>query len=523
MQRFIGLLLVVALLLVCTGRVRAQAPPEAKTSPGLISATAQEYKADMDSILGRLVRKADKVPVDLVAFVLAGAFWGAVSLITPCVFPMIPITVSFFLKQSEKQHHKPITMALVYSATIVAVLTLAATFFLSAFRWLSINPIMNYGLGALFVFFALSLFGMYDIELPSGLARFTSSKEGQGGVVGTIFMALTFTTISFACVAPFLGGFGGTAGTTPRPWWHNILGGLAFSLTFASPFFFLALFPTLLKKMPKSGSWLNSVKVIMGFLELAAAFKFFRAAELVQSSTPSLFTFDLVLGIWIVLCFLAGLYLLGIYRLPHDTPEEHVGVPSLVFAILFLALGLYLAPALFKTGADGEAHRPGGTIYAWIDSFLLPDIRATKESNTTGNLPYALTHAQELSQRKGKPQRIFIDFTGQSCVNCKKNERSVFSKPEIRDLFKDYLIVQLYTDLVPADLYAPSLRSDTSRQDEDAQTNQQFQQKAFDNLQLPLYAVVEPQGDGKINVLGSYDEGLINNEAAFAAFLRDPK
>ncbi|HWY86643.1 MAG TPA: cytochrome c biogenesis protein CcdA, partial [Gemmataceae bacterium] len=497
-------------------------------SAGLINSSHEEYKAGMDDILDRLVHKDEKMPLDLIAFILAGVFWGGVSLITPCVFPMIPITVSFFLKQSEKEHHKPITMAIVYSATIVLVLTLAAAFLLSAFRWLSINPIMNYGLGALFIFFALSLFGMYDIELPSGLARFTSSKEGKGGMVGTIFMALTFTIISFACVAPFLGGFGGTAGTMARPWWHNILGGLAFSATFASPFFLLALFPTLLRKMPKSGSWLNSVKVVMGFLELAAAFKFFRAAELVQSTAVTFFTFDLVLGVWIALCVLAGLYLLGVYRLPHDSPEEYIGVPSLLFAGIFLGLGVYLMPALFKINAEGEAQRPTGTIYAWVDSFLLPDVHSGKEIKATGNLAYAVAQAQEIRQRTGKTQRIFLDFTGKVCTNCRINERNVFSKSEFQKLFQNYIVAQIYTDVVPADLYSPELRAkfddDSSRLDADAlQVNQIFEKKAFGTTQLPLYVVLEPQTDGKIAVLGPYGEGLINNEAAFAEFLRDPK
>ena len=507
-------------------------PPKAvrsdgKPGSGLISKSHAEYKAGLEAIVDKLVHKDTKAPLDLLAFILAGVFWGGVSLITPCVFPMIPITVSFFLKQSEKEHHKPITMALVYSATIIIVLTLAAAFLLSAFRWLSINPIMNYGLGALFVFFALSLFGMYDIELPSGLARFTSSKEGQGGMVGTIFMALTFTIISFACVAPFLGGFGGTAGTTARPWWHNILGGLAFAVTFASPFFFLALFPTLLRKMPKSGSWLNSVKVVMGFLELAAAFKFFRAAELVQSSASSFFTFDLVLGVWIALCLLCGLYLLGVYRLPHDTPEEHIGVPSLLFAALFLGLGLYLAPALFKVNAEGEPQRPTGTVYACVNSFLLPDARPSKEHNKTGNLEYALAEALEVRRRTGQPQRVFLDFTGKTCTNCNLNEHNVFTKPEFQKLFQSFLVVQIYTDIVKNEFYSPELQakfgSDTSRQEADAKVNEAFQKKAFNTLQLPLYVILEPQVDGKINVLGSYDEGRIINESAFAAFLRDPK
>src|SRR5262249_23317799 len=158
------------------------------------------------------------------------------------------------------------------------------------------------------------------------------------------FMALTFTILSFACVAPFLGGFGGTAATGKFTLLERMLGGLAFAVTFAAPFFVLALFPSLLKKMPKSGSWLNSVKVVMGFLELAAAFKFFRLGELVMSARPSVFTYDLVLGIWVALALLCGLYLLGLYRLPHDSPLEHLSVPRLLFATIFLSFGFYLLP-----------------------------------------------------------------------------------------------------------------------------------------------------------------------------------
>src|SRR5262249_20765412 len=322
------------------------------------------------------------------------------------------------LKQSEKEHHRPIAMASVYSLTIVIVLTLAAAFMLSLFRMLSIHPVMNYFIGGLFVFFALSLFGMYDIELPSGLAQFTSAREGQGGLVGTVFMALTFTIISFACVAPFLGGFSGTAAAT-RPLWHNLLGGLAFSVTFASPFFFLALFPALLRKLPKSGSWLNSVKVVMGFLELAAAFKFFRTAELIHSgASPSVFTFDFVLGLWIAMSVLCGLYLIGVFRLPHDTPEEHITVPRLLFSAAFLGLALYLAPALFKVNATGQPQRPSGSVYAWIDSFLLPEsLEGASETIHTANLDYAVAQARAEYQRTGEPKRIFIDFTGVSWTN----------------------------------------------------------------------------------------------------------
>jgi thiol:disulfide interchange protein DsbD len=452
----------------------------------------------------------------LLAFILTGIFWGAVSLVTPCVFPMIPITVSYFLKQSEKEHHKPITMALVYCATIIVVLTIAAVALLSFFRGLSTNPIMNFVIGGLFIFFALSLFGMYDIELPSGLARFTSAREGKGGLAGTMFMALTFTIISFACVAPFLGGFGGTAASSNMTWIHRVLGGLAFSVTFASPFFILALFPTLLKKMPKSGSWLNTVKVIMGFLELAAAFKFLRTAELVIASKPVFFTYDFVLGIYIALSVLAGLYLLNIYRLPHDTPEEHLSVPRLMWSAVFLGLAFYLTPALFKSD-KGNSQRPAGVVFAWLDSFLLPE---EQESD----LPWVGDLNRGLAQAKEKRKLVFVDFTGVTCTNCKLNERDVFPNPVVKDLMKQYELVALYTDKVPDKLYPPKERaklSGVSRQTEDAQKNLQFQRKKFDTEELPLYVILEPQADGDYREVARYG-GRIINQGEFVEFLEKP-
>jgi thiol:disulfide interchange protein len=496
-------------------------------SEGLISDSPEKHKEKMEALGDQINKSGAKGPgsSDLFGFLLAGIFWGAISLITPCVFPMIPITVSFFLKQSEKEHHRPIAMASVYSLTIVIVLTLAAAFLLTIFRKLSINPVMNYFIGGLFIFFALSLFGMYEIELPRGLAQFTSAREGKGGVVGTIFMALTFTIVSFACVAPFLGGFSGTAAAA-RPLWHNLLGGLAFSVTFASPFFFLALFPALLRKLPKSGSWLNSVKVVMGFLELAAAFKFFRTAELIHTAgLPSVFTFDFVLGLWIAMSVLCGLYLIGVFRLPHDTPEEHITVPRLLFSAAFLGLALYLAPALFKVNAAGQPQRPGGSVYAWIDSFLLPEsLGGASEAIHTANLDYAVGQARAEYERTGEPKRIFIDFTGVSCTNCRMNEKSVFSKTQINALFEPYIFVKLYTDTVPPQYYAKELQAEAAKRSRnDAENvNLAFQKKYFDNEQLPLYVVLEPQLNGRIRIVGVYDEGRINNEVLFAEFLKHP-
>jgi thiol:disulfide interchange protein DsbD len=489
--------------------------------------TAEEHQAGLDAVL-RQIHTDSPVHLGLLAFALQGAGWGFLSLLTPCVFPMIPITVSVFLKQSEKQHYRPLTLAVVYSGTIVLVLTIAAVALLSFFRWLSVNPVMNFAIGALFVYFALSLFGMYDIQLPAALTRFTAAREGQGGLVGTVFMALTFTLVSFACVAPFLGGFGGTAAGSGITIWHRLLGGLAFAAAFASPFFVLSLFPGLLRKLPRSGAWMNTVKVVMGFLEFAAALKFFRAGELVLLARPALFTYDLVLGLYVALALLCGLYLLGLFRLPHDEPAESIGVPRFVFALLFIGLGLYLAPSLLKSGS-GENQRPNGKLYAWVDSFLLPERREGAETLAwSGNLKAAVDAGREAARASGSDGRglVFVDFTGETCTNCKLNEREVFPKPEIQELLKRYRLVKMYTDIVPEGYYSAAARSrfgaSTERQHQDAAANLAFQRAAFNTEQLPLYAILEPQPEGDIKVVARYDEGKINDEAAFTAFLSKP-
>jgi thiol:disulfide interchange protein DsbD len=354
----------------------------------------------------------------LISFVLSGILWGAISLLTPCVFPMIPITVSFFIKQSEKEHHRPLPMALIYCATIVVVLTIGAVLLLSVFQAASQHWLTNILLGGLFLFFALSLFGMYEITLPAGLANYTSTQQGRGGTVGTVFMALTFSIISFSCVAPFLGGFAalvpsfgnvtdmirdGNVARLFQLFGKLLLGALAFSVTFASPFFFLALFPSLLRKMPKSGSWMYTVKVVMGFAEVAAAVKFLRASERLMFGQAEFLTYDLALGMYVAISFACGLYLLGLYRLPHDEPPEHLGVARMIVAVLFLSLSFYLAPALLKLSGD-QKQRPAGTVFAWLDSFLLPD----KTDHAYGSL------AEGLREATDKRRLVFINFTGVS-------------------------------------------------------------------------------------------------------------
>jgi thiol:disulfide interchange protein len=327
-----------------------------------------------------------------------------------------------------------------------------------------------------------------------------------------VFGAVAFSIVSFTCVAPFLGGFAGMASSGQYTQFELLLAGLTFAGAFALPFFVLALFPSLLKKLPKSGGWMDTIKAVMGFLEIAAALKFFRTAEIRWSDQPTYFTYDLVLAGWVIVAVATGLYLLGVFRLPHDEEKSSLGVPRLVFAMLFLGFGLYLAPGLFKN-ADGQGQRPGGVVFAWVDAFLLPEpARGGAELPWSADLPDAINRART------EKRLVFVDFTGETCSNCKANEREVF--PKVRLLLEKYTLVQMYTDDVPAEFYftSPSLGD---RKAEGRTANLGFQRAVFGTEQLPLYAIFEPTPTGA-KVVAVYAEGKINDAKAFEEFLQGP-
>jgi thiol:disulfide interchange protein DsbD len=483
-----------------------------------------EHAANLDEVFDRLVNQITTVPSNnLWTFLLTAALWGWISLATPCVFPMIPITVSLFLKQGQQSAAQAVKLSLVYSLTIILVLGISAIALLRVFRDLSVDPYMNIALGGLFVFFALSLFGMYDITLPGFLLRYTEKRRGAGGYIGTMFGALAFSIVSFTCVAPFLGGFAGMASSGQFAQWELVLGGLTFATAFASPFFVLAIFPSLLKKLPRSGGWLDTVKAVMGFIELAAAFKFFRTAELRLLPRPEYFTYDVVLTAWIVIAAITGVYLLGVFRLPHDEEDKsRVGVTRLLFALSFFGLGVYLLPAIFKT-EDGRNQRPRGVVYAWIDAFLLPEPVAAgaKELPWSSDLKATLDAARRETLVTGQPRYVFVDFTGVTCTNCKLNEHQIFPRPDVNDLLRQYALVQLYTDEVPIDFYRTAPANDRDRSRE-AEANLDFQERAFGTQQLPLYVILEPLATGGVRVVDVYDEGKINDLPRFLEFLRKP-
>ena len=431
------------------------------------------------------------------SFVLLAISMGFLALLTPCVFPMIPITVSFFTQQGESRQGKPLKNAIIYTLGIIATFSilgfiLALTLGASGANQLASNPWVNLFIGVLFIYFALSLFGMYEIEVPAKLRQFSLKQEGRGGVIGTLFMAVTFTLTSFTCTVQFIGLL--LVAASQGQWFWPMIGMIVFSAAFASPFFFLALFPQYLAKMPKSGGWLNSVKVVMGFLELAAAFKFLSNTDLVWGW--GFFSHNAVLAIWAVLMLLVGFYLLGKIQLPHDSPLKSVSVPRLMLSAAFLTFGLYLTSGLF-------GQRIHGIIYAYLPPVVESDTGAV---NTNGNsmaeqfkwhrdLDSGLMEAKET----GKP--VFIDFTGYTCTNCRWMEANIFTKREVKDRFNEMILVQLYTDGGP-----------------NHRENQEYEIERFGTAALPFYVILSPYDEIIVtfpgmtrdlnNFLDFLDEGL---------------
>ena len=408
------------------------------------------------------------------SFVILAFSMGLLALLTPCVFPMIPITVSFFTHQGETGEGKPITNAIIYTLGIIATFSilgiiLALTLGASGANQLAANPWVNIFIAALFIYFALSLFGMYEIELPSALRQYSLKQEGRGGVMGTLFMAVTFTLTSFTCTVQFVGLL--LVAASQGQWFWPMIGMVVFSAAFALPFFFLALFPQYLAKMPKSGSWLNSVKVVMGFLELAAAFKFISNTDLVWGW--GFFSHNTVLAVWAVLMLLTGIYLLGKIQLPHDSPLASISVPRLMLSTAFLTFGLYLTSGLF-------GQKIHGLIYSYLPPIVESESGAVRmngasmaeEFNWYRNLDEGLAEARATGKS------VFIDFTGYTCTNCRWMEANTFTKSEVKHRFGEMILVQLYTDGGP-----------------NHRENQQYEIDRFGTAALPFYVILSPDDD----------------------------
>lgn len=442
-------------------------------------------------------KSTNQTPTDLWTFFWLAVSLGALSLLTPCVFPMIPITVSYFTNHSAGSRSNSVKLAAIYSFGIIATFTLLGmliAIFVGAagINLFAANPWINLLITGIFLFFAFNLFGAYEITIPTGvltkLDSLTRSKEGEGGgIIGALLMGLTFTLTSFTCTSPFVGTI--LVSASQGDWQMPLLGMLAFSTVFALPFFILALIPQWVSQLPRAGGWMNSVKVAMGFLEVAAAMKFISNVDLVWKW--GVFTRDVVLAVWIAIGVILTVYLLGKFQLAHDSKPERLGAFRMFSAVVSLAVSFYLLTGLF------------GAKLGELESFLPPDLgkaQARFLGRGEEELKWMMNdYNGALVKAKAENKRVFIDFTGYTCTNCRWMEANVFTKAEVEEEMKKFVLVQLYTD----------------GEGEVYERQQQMEQDMFGTVALPFYAVVD--GDGK--VVATFP-GLTRNVAEFVDFLK---
>ncbi|WP_428234939.1 cytochrome c biogenesis protein CcdA [Gracilimonas sp.] len=487
---------------VCDDRVCL--PPKSKsiiagvTVTGISESPVEQavYKEESGSS-GSEIKESSLGGDGIFSFIWVAILAGFAALLTPCVFPMIPLTVSYFSKQEGSG--KGIGGAVLFGIAIVITFTilgvlLAAIFGVSGAQNFASNPWVNLFIAFVLVAFAFSLLGMYELRLPHQLTNWLNRQSNESsGIAGILFMALTISAVSFSCTAPFVGGV--FAATTGGEWFYPIIGMIGFSAAFASPFVILAIFPKWMESLPKSGSWMNIVKVLLGFIELAAAFKFLSNVDLVWEwgvvSRP------LTIAAWIAIFLLTGLYLLGTFSLKHEQKPESISTGRMLLSIPFLLFSFYLIPGLL-----------GSSLGIW-DAFLPPkqatDVSLVASIGTTPGTGAATSAdegwskdyeaSREAAKEAGIP--VFIDFTGYTCTNCRAMESNIFPLDEVVQRFDQMELVKLYTDGGP-----------------DGPENQMFQFELTGNVALPTYAIVDPESGRVITQILGYSK-----KDEFVAFL----
>ncbi|MEM6843276.1 MAG: cytochrome c biogenesis protein CcdA [Bacteroidota bacterium] len=458
-------------------------------------------------------------PYTLITFFFIAFLAGLAALLTPCVFPMIPMTVTFFTG-GNSSNATAIRKAIIYGLSIVAIYTVVGTLvsviFGPAFaNWLSTHWLPNLFFFAVFIFFALSFLGLFEITLPSSLVNKVDQQADKGGYYGIFFMAFTLVLVSFSCTGPIVGSVlvESAGGQFVKP----IVGMLGFSLAFAIPFALFAAFPQWLNSLPKSGGWLNSVKVILGFLELALALKFLSVAD--QVYHWNLLDREVYLTLWIVIFALMGFYLLGKLRLPHDSKLETISVPRLMLAIATFSFVVYLIPGLFGAPLKALA---GYLPPMHTHDFNMPLLIAQQQSADGGSalvrnevalcdepkhsdllhFPHGIQgyfdYDQALACAHAQNKPLFIDFTGHGCVNCREMEARVWSDPAVLQRLKeDFVMVALYVD-EKAEL--PESAWYTSDYDNKVKKtigkqNADLQIRRFNNNAQPYYVLLNSQGE----------------------------
>ncbi|MDR1406349.1 MAG: thioredoxin family protein [Prevotellaceae bacterium] len=482
-----------------------------------------EYKFSIDVPESGAETAAGTGEQGLWLFLLLALATGLGAVFTPCVFPMIPMTVGFFMSGSSSRYAgivKAVIFALSVTLVYTAVGVIVAVFKTPAFAGvLSTHWIPNLLFAALFIVFAMSFFGLFEITLPSGLASRADRQADKGGYIASFFMAAALAIVSFSCTGPFVGGLliaAAQGASALKPVAGMCLFGLAMSL----PFVLLALFPAWLKKLPKSGGWLNSVKVVFAFILLAFCVKFLTQAELSLNCT--LLTRETAIAFWITLSVLLGLYILGKIKLAHDSDLPHVGTGRLFIAIAAFTFAGYLVPGLL--GADLDAvsaflpakNRPKFDVT--LQKMSSPGILFTPDETPCGNVPkyagtgmhtpagikgyFDLQEALACAGTLGRP--VLIDFTGHGCANCKKMEASTFKDPRVTELVNNRFVwVSLYYD-DPTELPPEEQTADYKTV---GKKNRAYQMETFKTVASPYFAIVTAGGEIMTQGLGLASAG----------------
>ncbi len=451
-----------------------------------------------------------------------GILGGLVALLTPCVFPMIPLTVSFFTKKGKDDQSGGFSKAILYGFFILLVyLILSIPFHLldsvnpDILNEISTNVALNIIFFLIFLFFAFSFFGYYELTLPSSWTAKTTKGESVGGILGVFFMALTLAIVSFSCTGPILGSLLAGSLTTDGGAWQLTAGMGGFGIALGLPFALFAAFPGWLNSLPKSGGWLNTVKVVLGFLELALAFKFLSNADLVKHW--GLLKVEVFLGLWILIFAGLTLYIFGKIKFPHDAPLRKLSFLRISTGILIGAFTLYLVSG-FRTNEDTGTYRsltllsglapPVG--YSWLYPNECPN-----DLNCYKDLKAGIAYAQKAN----KP--IMLDFTGYACVNCRKMEEHVWPDETINSYLKnDYVLISLYVDdkeTLPADeqLKVNRINGGTRTLENYGHKWANFQTQFFQSNSQPFYVLLSPDGRQILND----PVGYTPDESDYASFL----
>jgi len=427
-----------------------------------------------------------------VLFLLTAFGAGIAAIFTPCVFPMIPFTVSYFLNRQTGSKKDGVLQAVAFCLGIIVFFTAIGALLKvlvgpAGVVQLGNSPWVNGFIGALFVVFGMSLLGAFELTLPSSLLTRMNQASGGGGYFGSLLMGLTFTLTSFACIGPFVGSL--LAGSVQSGGLQPVFGMAAFATGLASPFFVLALFPSFLQRIPKSGGWLMRVKVVLGFVVLAIAMKYLSSAD--QILQTDWISREVFLACWIVLFALPGLYLLGFLRLEGIKADDHLGVGRVLIAACFLTFSISLLPGLFGASL--------GNVEAFIPVQAKGVALLSGGGEPAAPVWMKNQYREALAKARAENKLVFINFTGYACTNCHWMKANMFPKPEITGLLKDFVLVDLYTDGTDA----PS------------EQNQQLEEKRFGTVAIPFYVIVDPDE----HTIATFP-GLTRNVSEFVGFLK---